>query len=422
MKKLLATALVATFITSPVGAETLAVVNGKVHTVSKAGVIENGTVLIEDGKITAVGSDVSVPEGAQVIDASDKWVTPGIFNPVTQLGANEGPFGTNSDDTSAEKAPFSAAFDVQYGINPFATAIPISRIEGVTRAAVHPGASSSIFEGYGALIHLGGGSDVVFQSRSFASLALGEAGAQKAGGARGAAWVTLFGAFDEAQGAGKSSDHDNLLPRLDKEAILPIVQGKTALVISVDRASDILNVIKLKAKYPKLKPIIMGAAEGWLVADELAEADIPVITDTYSNLPGSFETLGATQENAARLSKAGVRVAIAPLTAVGGFTANARLILQYAGNAVAHGMDWNAALKAITLIPAQIYGVGQSLGSLETGKIADVVVWDGDPLELSSSPTAVIINGVQTPLTSRQIELRDRYQDLDGSKPFSYRY
>lgn len=422
MKKLLTTALVAAFIASPAGAETLAVVNGKVHTVSSAGVIENATVLIEDGKITAVGSNVSVPEGAQVIDASGKWVTPGIFNPVTQLGANEGPFGTHSDDTSASKAPFTAAFDVQYGINPFATAIPISRIEGVTRAAVHPGGSSSIFEGYGALIHLGGGKDIVFESRSFASLSLGEAGADKAGGARGAAWVTLFAAFDEAQGAGKSSDHDNLLPRLDKEAILPIIQGKTALVVSVDRASDILNVIKLKAKYPKLKPIILGAAEGWLVADELAAANIPVITDTYSNLPGSFETLGATQENAARLSKAGVRVAIAPLTAVGGFTANARLILQYAGNAVAHGMDWDAALKAITLTPAQIYGAGQSLGSLEAGKIGDVVVWDGDPLELSSSPTAVIVNGVQTPLTSRQIELRDRYQDLEGAKPFSYRY
>ena len=213
-----------------------------------------------------------------------------------------------------------------------------------------------------------------------------------------------------------------MLPRLDKEALKPIVDGKTALVISVDRASDILNVIKLKNEYPKLKPIILGAAEGWLVADELAVADIPVITDTYSNLPGSFETLGSTQANAARLSKAGVRLSIAPLSAVGGMTANARLILQYAGNAVAHGMDWDAALKAITLTPAQIYGAGQQLGSLEVGKIADVVVWDGDPLELSSAPTAVIVNGEETPLTSRQIELRDRYQDLDDPKPFSYRH
>lgn len=422
MKLFLTTALAATLTCVSAQAETIAVVGGKVHTVSNQGVIEDGTVLIEDGKIKAVGANVSVPSDAKVIDADGQWVTPGIFNPVTQLGATEGPSGTDSNDTSAREAPFAAAFDVQYGINPFATAIPVSRLEGVTRAAVHPGGSFSIFEGYGALIHLGGGTDIVFESRSFASLDLGRSGAERAGGARGAAWVTLFAAFAEANGAGAGSDHDNLLPRLDKDAIKPIIDGKTALIISVNRASDILNVIKLKGDYPKLKPVILGAAEGWMVAEELAEADIPVITDTYSNLPGNFDTLASTQANAARLSKAGVRLTIAPLSAVGGLTANARLILQYAGNAVAHGMDWDEALKAITLTPAQIYGAGKQLGSLEAGKIADVVVWDGDPLELSSAPTTVIVNGEETPLTSRQIELRDRYQDLDDPKPFAYRY
>lgn len=417
MKKALILTCGALLTATPAAAETVAVVGGKVHTVSSQGVLENGTVLIVDGKIAAIGQDIPVPNDARVIDAKGQWVTPGIFDPYTHLGALEGPAQTNSNDSGAEEAPFSAAFDVQYGINPYSTAIAVNRIEGVTRAAVHPGQSKSIFEGYGALIHLGNANDIVFKSKAFATITLGEDGAKRSGGSRGDAWVSLFAAFEEAQGAGKASDHDNFLGRLDKEAILPIIEGKTPLFIKVDRASDILNVIKLKAKHRHLKPVIIGASEGWLVADELAKSGIPVIINSFSNLPQSFETLASTQENAARLEKAGVHVSL-----VGGGTSNARLIMQYAGNAVAHGMSWKKALEAITLVPAQIYGVDKQLGSLEAGKTADVVVWDGDPLELSSAPTHVMIAGEEIPLTSRQTELRDRYKELNDSKPFAYRY
>lgn len=422
MKKAFVLTYAALLAATPVAAETIAVVGGKVHTLSSQGVIENGTVLIVDGKIAAVGADVPVPNGARTIDAQGQWVTPGIFNPYTYLGAAEGPSGTNSDHSGADNAPFSAAFDVQYAINPYATAIAVTRIEGVTRAAVHPSSSQSIFEGYGALIHLGNANDITFKPRAFASVNLGERGALRVGGTRGDAWVALFAAFEEAQGAGKGSDHDNYLNRLDKEALPSIIEGKTPLFARVERASDILNVIKLKAKYKRLNLVVLGASEGWLVADELAKSGIPVIVDSFANLPQNFETIASTQENAARLEKAGVRVAFAPLSAVGGATGNARLVLQYAGNAVAHGMSWEKALEAITLVPAQIYGVDKQLGSLEAGKTADVVVWNGDPLELSSAPTHVMIAGDEIPLTSRQTELRDRYQELNDSKPFAYRH
>lgn len=409
---------------TPLHAETIAITGGRVFTLGGQGVIENATVLIVDERIAAVGAGVPVPAGARRIDAAGRWVTPGIFDAASQLGLVEVPSVKGANDSQAAEAPFAAGFDVQYAVNPESTAIAVSRIEGLTRAAVFPASGKSIFAGYGAVIHLGTGYDLVSAPRAFAYLEMGETGASAAGGSRGAAWITLVEAFREAAGGGKGrgDDHANLLNRIDMEAIGPLIAGAAPLVIHVERAADILQALALKGRHPKLKLILIGAAEGWLVAERIAAAGVPVILDSFANLPGDFESLAATQENAARLDAAGVAIAIAPMSAVGGEAANARLVLQYAGNAVANGLPWEAALRAVTVNPARFYGLDKDLGTLEPGKLADVVVWDGDPLELSSAPTTVVIAGKDMPLVSRQTKLRDRYRDLGDPKPFAYRY
>jgi imidazolonepropionase-like amidohydrolase len=171
------------------------------------------------------------------------------------------------------------------------------------------------------------------------------------------------------------------------------------------------ELIRVKRANPRLRFIIHGGAEAWLVADELRRADIPVLIDPLVDLPDRFERLGARLDNAALLQHAGVRFAIAP----GPGTVDAqqaRLVLQLAGNAVANGLAWDDAFAAVTRGPADIFGVGAELGRLQRGYLADVVVWDGDPLEVTSAPSAVFIEGRQVPLTSRQTMLRDRYSPV----------
>jgi len=214
-----------------------------------------------------------------------------------------------------------------------------------------------------------------------------------------------------------ASDKGDVLGRLDAEEFAPAARGQQLMLIAVDRASDIRQVIALRDENDRLNIALVGVREGWLVADEIAEAGIPVIVDPYANLPGSFEGLASTQQNAARLIDAGVTVALAYFA---DDSHQARLILQSAGNAVANGVSHEDALRAITAVPASIYGV-EGGGHLQEGSPGDLVIWDGDPLEVMSAPTHVFIDGVEQSLESRQTKLRDRYLSLDESeRPRAY--
>ena len=200
--------------------------------------------------------------------------------------------------------------------------------------------------------------------------------------------------------------------RVDLEALQPVLAGEIPLVVEAHRASDIRTLLRLAEEFG-FRPIVYGGTEAWMVTDELAAARVPVIVKVLQNLPESFEKLGATYENAGRLARAGVPVAITT-----GDTFRAFTLRQEAGNAVAHGMDPAEALRAITLYPAQIWGVAEDYGSLEPGKVANVVVWDGDPLELLTPVSDLIIRGRQIPLVSRETLLRDRYQRLDAERAY----
>lgn len=421
IRKILLSAAAATTIALSASAQNIAITNAKVWTGTDAGTLENANIYIADGQIAGLGVNFAPPSGTELIDAQGNWVTPGIFSPFSRTGIVEVGAEDSTNDTNAAGSPFSVALRAADGFNPAATPIDVTRIEGVTRIAVAPSTGSSMIAGQGFLADTSGDADSISDDRAFIFIDLGEGGAGLAGGSRPAAWAALRGAFADARGyPGRFMAHNegDTLTRADAQAFGQAVRGQQLILIAAHRASDLRLVMALKQENPNLNLAIVGADEGWIVADDLAAADIPVIIDPFQNLPASFSQLGATSKNAERLIAAGVTTAFAHL---GDNGHQARLVLQSAGNAAANGVSFDDAMAAMTTAPAEIFGVENS-GTLARGSIADLVIWDGDPLEVASAPIAIFIDGEAQSLESRQTKLRDRYLDLDESEqPLAYK-
>lgn len=411
MRRLCFVAVAAFCVASSALAETVLIRDGRVVTNGAAGVIANGDVLIVDGRIAAVGAEVAAPRGARVVEAQGAFVTPGAFAAMSEVGLSEISGSGAPNDADVEGDLMAASVDAARGFNPQVTAIAITRMEGVTRAAIAPSAEHTMFSGRGALVSMSGAPDSVFAARAFMVVELGEAGAERTGGSRAALWPAFEAALRDAREYPqryRSGQGGAVLNELDAAALAPFARGEGLFLVRMERAADIRELIRFKRANPGLDFAIHGGAEAWQVADELRAANIAVIVDPLSNLPDRFERLSARLDNAALLQQAGVRIAIAPQP--GTVDAHqARLSLQLAGNAVANGLPWDAAFAAVSRGPAEIFGAGRELGRLERGYLADVVVWDGDPLEVMSAPRAVFIEGVEQPLVSRQTRLRDRY-------------
>jgi len=412
-----------TLVGGPALAQDLAITNATLATGDGGAPIPNATVVVRAGKVVAAGAGVAVPAGITAVDGTGKWVTPGLFSAVTDLGLSDVEAVDESNDSAADKSPFNAAMDISPALNPANQHIAVSREGGVTRATVTPFNGGSIFAGQGAVIDLGADPNLLMKPRAFQYVELGEAGGRLAGGSRVAAYVYLRNALREAKEvaalpAGATRQGDVLLTRADARALAPVLDGTQPLYVGVDRAADIRSVLGLKSEFPKLDLVLVGATEGWMVANEIAAARVPVITMPLRDLPASFEQLGATQSNVGRMKKAGVKVAIGMFMGMD----QPRYAPQQAGNLVAltkvpgaTGLTWGEAFAAITSVPAEISGMGGKAGVLAPGAVGDVVLWDGDPLELSSAPLAVWIDGVKQPLDNHQSRLKQRYRDLDRS-------
>ena len=457
MSRLLALAASAIALaSSPAIAQDVAITGATIALGDGSDPIENATVVVRGGRVVAAGSGVEVPAGVQVLDGSGTWVTPGLFASLTELGIYDVQAVDDSNDVSASGSPFGAALDVSPVINPNSQDIAYSRAGGVTRASVTPSAGASIFGGQGAIIDTGADYDAVVQPRAFQVVEMGERGARLAGGSRTSAHALLRNALREAGNYGDNAnltgrsqrgptrtvddipvdprltgraerDTDVLLTRFDAAALVPVVSGEQKLYVKVERASDILSMLALREEFPNLDMVLVGATEGWMVADQIAAAGVPVIAAALRDLPVSFEQLAATQSNLGRLVDAGVRVAIGLYDSSGDHPRN---LPQQAGNMVAlndvpgaTGLTWGEAFAAITSVPAAIGGLDGEAGVLTAGAIGDLVVWDGDPLELSSAPIRVFVEGVEQPLTNHQTQLRDRYRSLDESeRPRAYEW
>ncbi len=432
-------------IAGPAVAQTYAITNARIETVTPAGAIPNGTIVIRDGKIVDVGAGVTAPAGATVIDAKGGVVTPGFIAVSSNLTVSEiSAVQSTRDDRSGK---LSAGFDIQYGINPNSTMIPWARQGGLTRAVATPVLTGSggghqddsgaeefaggggvgdadphLFAGQAAVVSLASGqTDLLLRAKAAVVLDMGEAGAQAAG-SRGAAMVLVRSALEDARAYARNraaydrgETREFGLSRIDLEALVPVVQGKTPLLVRVSRASDILQVLKM-AREEGVTVILEGAEEGWLVAQQIAAAKVPVMIDAQRALPSSFETLGARLDNAVRLQAAGVTVAVMGSRDQN----NLRQARFNAGMAVSYGLTYQQALASLTLNPAKIWKMDGQVGTLEVGKTADVVVWTGDPLELSTWPTDVFIAGQRQPQDVRAFELRDRYAAPPASYPQAY--
>jgi len=447
-----AVALTSPGIPSTAWAQSLTAITGG-RVLTGTSVIENGTVVIQNGRVVSVGTG-GAPVGARIIDARGKVVSPGFVAVDSGLGGIEVSSVGGSDDLRNGANSISASFDVSYGLDPWSFTLPVARLGGITRAVVVPShagggggggghahddsdfagvghagyQSPSLFAGQAAIIHLGpdlegGGTDILVKPRVAMVAPFGEAGAGIVGGARGAqftqfkeslAEVRLYarnrGAYDRA------GLRDLSLSRADLEALIPVANGTMPLIVTVRRAADIQQVLRL-AREEGVRIILDGAEEGWLVAAQIAAANVPVLLNPLANLPGNLETRAARMQNATVLNAAGVVIAIK-----GNDGAHRVRETRYnAGNAVSHGLPYDAAIEAITVNPAKIFGMAGQFGELRAGAAADVVIWSGDPLEPLSNAETIFIGGAEQAPTSRQFLLRDRYRDGgEGALPPAY--
>jgi len=419
--------IVLLFITSVSSAQRLAIVHAKAYVVPGSPPLENATILIQNGRIVEVGA-VTIAADVRVVDADGKIVTPGLMNSGTELGLAE----SGSEDTTdhaVTTGPLGPAFDVQYAVNPNSTLFPLARSDGLTRVVTFP-SSSAIppFAGLAAILRLSEGDDILDRTQSAMFATIGGMAASRVGGSRSAQWIFLREALNEAQRYAATAKEENktlperdyLLNRTNLIALLPVAQGKIPLAITAQRESDIRQAIKLADDF-KLKIVVCGADEAWRIAAVLAERNIPVVLNPFDSTPATFDQIGARLDNAAILQRAGVKISFSVPGVHLSHNAGS-VIREGAGLAVANGLPWDQALRALTLTPAETWGIADHYGSLEPGKDADIVIWNGDPLEPITAPEAVFIQGKQVSLKTRQSALQERYSPRQKNNPWPPQY
>jgi imidazolonepropionase-like amidohydrolase len=387
--------------------------------------IANGTVVIQNGKITAVGANVSVPAGAQTIDAKGLEVYPGMFNSATQIGLNEVSQVPATIDTN-ELGDFKPQLVAMTAVNPESAHIPVTRANGITHVLTMPG--GGVIPGQASVMYLSGWTVDELQLRRNAAMVLnwptltqGRGGFGGFGGGGGARrpfteikteydnriaeiteWLDRARHYAQAIEKGKPA---NFARDLKLEALVPVINGQEPVFIIARWARDITNAVEFCEKQ-KLRPIIAQADEAWKVKDMLKQKNVPVILPASLRLPSDEdEPYDRTFTHAAELSAAGVKFAF------GSFGNEfARRLPQQAGVAVAYGLSHDEALKAVTIYPAQIFGLDKQLGTIETGKIANIMVTNGDPLELKTEVKYLFINGRLTSLDNHDKRLYEEYK------------
>jgi imidazolonepropionase-like amidohydrolase len=404
---------------------TFALTNASIVTVSH-GVLENGTLVIQDDRIVALGQNVSIPSGAEVIDATGRWIFPGLIDSGTRLGLVE--IGSVPETRDfAEVGALTPQMRAITAVNPNAVAIPVTRVSGVTTVLTEP--SGGLLPGTAAVInlhgytpsqmHVGAAELTVLEfppsgrrgsrdRRSDEDIAREHREAMKR---LNEIWdeALLFHRIDSAYVAAREAD---LTPRYvpQMEALLPVVRGERRLIVKADRAGDIINAIEWLEGRGIRNAALSGASEGWRVADRIAQAGLPVLVGPVLSVPTrQSDRYDKPYANAGLLHRAGVTVAIRT-----GDTENVRNLPYHAGFATAYGLDRDAALRSVTLTPAEIFGIADEVGSLEIGKKATLFVADGDPFETSTTVEHVFIDGWKIPMVSRHTRL---YQEFLNRTP-----
>jgi len=413
--------LLATTFATMALAEVVVLRNATVHTQGSRGTLERASVVIDDGRIVSIGTNLPVPPGARILDLAGKVVTPGLFGGIGTVGVVEISLEPSTVDSALRMGKMYPEFDLSLAYNPDSSNVGVARADGIAFAVLAPSAragvagqpGSSIVAGLGAVVSL---AEKMAHPPSVLVVDLGSDVNALSGGSRAAEFMLLKRALTEARAPrSRGTNEDSMLTPAGHKTLAEFLKQKKPFVFAIDRAADIRQLIAF-AKREGIRAFIQGGAEAWRVAEELKRAGIPVIVNPFEDLPESFDEIGASLQNAARLHQAGVTIA---------FSLNEssphrmRRLRHAAGNAVANGLPWAVALDAITRVPAQLFDVGKEFGSIETGRVANLVVWSGDPFEVSTLPERMWLNGVPQSLRSRQTELRDRY--LERNKDDSRR-
>jgi imidazolonepropionase-like amidohydrolase len=405
--------------------KTIAITGGRVLTISH-GDIENGTVLVENGKIVAVGRDVKVPSGAQVIDARGKIVMPGLFDAGDKLGTVEIPALQITVDSTEYTEPLQPQLRVLDALNPGSENILVSRAAGITNALSTP-ADGNLIGGQSAVIQLDGETvdAMVVKSPAALHISLGEQ-SKTTYGEKNRAPQTRMGeiamlrqAFLKAQhykqvqdayGQKQSGEKPSAPPARDlmMDAMVAAMEGKIPVVAHADRVSDMESALRLADEF-HFRLILADAAAAWRIADQLAARKIPVIVGPILEEPGRMESVDVRLDNAARLYKAGVQIAIQ--TSADNEVRNLPFEVEYA---ISYGLSEEAALAAVTLDPARFFGVDNRLGSIDEGKDANLVVLDGTPFRVKTHVVTELIDGKVVDLSNHQTRLYDFYKKKYG--------
>lgn len=408
--------LAGTCVATSVFAQDLLIRNATVHTAAARGSLEHSDVLVQGGVIRAVGPGLSAPAGVAVVEAAGKPLTPALFGGITDIGIEEvsGESATVDSTLKLDDQPLRPEFDVTLAFNPDSVLIPVARLDGIGFTMLGANTGGGFIAGQGGVVRLDGSADPVGPQALF--IRLGASGAELTGTSRAAQWMLLEQMVSEARGRVPADSPHALLTPAGRATLARYLAGQGRIVVQVDRAADIRQLLRWAGR-EKVKIAVAGGAEAWRLAPQLAQAGVPVFVDGLGNLPTSFDQLGATLQNAARLQAAGVPVSFAQRDDA---SHNARKMRQLAGNAVANGLPWGDGLAGLTRVPAQALGVGDRLGTIEPGKLADLVLWEGDPLDVGHYAEQVWLGGRAMPMRSRQTELRDRYQAPASSEPRAY--
>lgn len=408
--------LAGTCVATSVFAQDLLIRNATVHTAAARGSLEHSDVLVQGGVIRAVGPGLSAPVGVAVVEAAGKPLTPALFGGITDIGIEEvsGESATVDSTLKLDDQPLRPEFDVTLAFNPDSVLIPVARLDGIGFTLLGANTGGGFIAGQGGVVRLDGSADPVGPQALF--IRLGASGAELTGTSRAAQWMLLEQMVSEARGRVPADSPHALLTPAGRATLARYLAGQGRIVVQVDRAADIRQLLRWAGR-EKVKIAIAGGAEAWRLAPQLAQAGVPVFVDGLGNLPTSFDQLGATLQNAARLQAAGVPISFAQRDDA---SHNARKMRQLAGNAVANGLPWGDGLAGLTRVPAQALGVGDRLGTIEPGKLADLVLWEGDPLDVGHYAEQVWLGGRAMPMRSRQTELRDRYQAPASSEPRAY--
>jgi Amidohydrolase family len=408
------------FAHSPVFAQNVLIRNATVHTATAQGTLKNTDVLVRNGQIAAIGKNLAAGEIA-TIDAQSQPLTPALFGGVSSIGLQEISLGGETRDAALalgdnKEMVVRPEFDVTLAYNPMSMLIPIARVEGIGFAMLGADsvAGGSIIGGQGGVVRLDASADPIGPRALFVEL--GGSGADLTGKSRAAQWMLLDQLIDEVRGRIGADSGMALLTPAGRQALARYFGGGGRVMVKIHRAADIRQLLRWSQRH-NVRVAILGGSEAWMLGPQLAAAKVPVFVDPLANLPSNFDQMGASLGNAARLRAAGVEVSFSQFDDASHY---ARKLRQAAGNAVANGLPWEDGLAGLTRVPAEVFGVADRIGSIAVGKRADLVLWSGDPLEVSSVARQIWFDGKAIPMRSRQTELRDRYLRPAGALPRAY--